>query len=171
MTDELEPVSGKSGISRREALRRGAIAGGAIVWASPVVQTIGMRKAYAQTTPAVTDISFIALLLECGSTTYRIKWETDFTGAPDECGNSFSIGDCPPGDLPAGSTSACPADVSASVNPNGSVTVTFPASCNITDFVVKRGQCCAGPGAAGEPSTPIGGGSATFPIPSTNGPC
>lgn len=167
MSDENESARG-SGISRREALRRGAIVGGAVVWASPVVQTIGMHKAYAQTTPAVTDISFIALLLQCGTTTYRIKWETDFTGAPDECGNSFAIGNCNPSDLGSGSVSSCPDGVSASVNPNGSVTVTFPSSCNITDFVVKRGQCCAGPGQAGEPSVPIGGGSATFGVPTSN---
>lgn len=166
MSDELEPASG-SGISRREALRRGAIVGGAVVWASPVVQTIGMQKAYAQTTPAVTDISFIALLLNCGGTTYRVKWESDFTGGPDECGNSFAIGDCNPADfVGTADVSTCPSGVTAAVNPNGSVTVTL-GSCTITDFIVKRGQCCAGPSEAGEP--PAGGsGQVTFPIPSSN---
>lgn len=38
-----------SGLSRREALRRGAILGGALVWSAPAIQTIGMRGAYAVT--------------------------------------------------------------------------------------------------------------------------
>lgn len=170
MNDEGDEIKGATGISRREALRRGAIVGGAVVWASPVLQTIGMQKAYA-VTPVVTDISFIALLLECGTTVYRIKWDGDFTGPPDECGPNFAIGNCPAGDLPSGTTADCPTGVNASVNPNGSVTVTFPSDCQITDFVVKRGQCCAGPGDAGEPSAPISGGSATFPVPNTNQAC
>lgn len=36
-------------ITRREALRRGAVVGGAAAWALPTVQTIGVRAAYAQT--------------------------------------------------------------------------------------------------------------------------
>ncbi len=36
------------GLSRREALKRGAVMGGALVWAVPVVQTVGMNAALAQ---------------------------------------------------------------------------------------------------------------------------
>ncbi len=36
-------------ISRREILKRGALVGGAVVWATPVVQTLGMGRAFAQT--------------------------------------------------------------------------------------------------------------------------
>lgn len=35
-------------ISRRELLKRGAIVGGMALWATPVVQTVGMSAAYAQ---------------------------------------------------------------------------------------------------------------------------
>ena len=35
------------GITRRQALKRGAILGGALVWATPVVQVVGMRPALA----------------------------------------------------------------------------------------------------------------------------
>jgi len=34
-------------ISRREILKRGAFVGGAVVWATPVVQTLGMGRAFA----------------------------------------------------------------------------------------------------------------------------
>lgn len=38
------PGSAGSGFSRREALKRGAIVGGAVVWATPMVQGIGLTK-------------------------------------------------------------------------------------------------------------------------------
>lgn len=39
----------KTGISRRSVIKKGAIAGGAVVWATPIVQTIGQGVAGAQT--------------------------------------------------------------------------------------------------------------------------
>ena len=44
MSDESNE---RSGVSRRDLLRRGAIAGGAIVWAVPVVESFGETRAYA----------------------------------------------------------------------------------------------------------------------------
>jgi hypothetical protein len=41
-----DPVDDR-GISRRTAIRRGAIAGGALLWATPVVQSMGSASAYA----------------------------------------------------------------------------------------------------------------------------
>ncbi|HVR33107.1 MAG TPA: hypothetical protein VMS74_10430 [Acidimicrobiia bacterium] len=43
MTDQQQP-----GLTRREMLKRGAIFGGAVIWATPVVQTVGMNRALAQ---------------------------------------------------------------------------------------------------------------------------
>lgn len=51
-------------ITRRELLKRGAIVGGVTVWATPVVQVVGMGKAYAK------DVS-------PGCTRYCLKWEVD----------------------------------------------------------------------------------------------
>ena len=46
----LRPLDEESGgITRRQALKKGAILGGALAWATPVVQVIGMRPALAQT--------------------------------------------------------------------------------------------------------------------------
>jgi hypothetical protein len=46
-----------SGLTRREMLKRGAIFGGALVWATPVVQTVGMSRAYAShTSPPQCDV-------------------------------------------------------------------------------------------------------------------
>jgi hypothetical protein len=36
------------GITRRDALRKGAVAGGAIVWAVPLVQSMGLPSAFGQ---------------------------------------------------------------------------------------------------------------------------
>ena len=36
-------------LTRREALKRGAVIGGTVLWVTPVVQTLGMGRAYAQT--------------------------------------------------------------------------------------------------------------------------
>ena len=47
MTDEER----YDGITRREVLKKGAILGGALVWATPMVQTVGMAAAGAQTAP------------------------------------------------------------------------------------------------------------------------
>jgi hypothetical protein len=38
-------------ITRRSMLRRAAVAGGTLVWATPVIQTISMRHAFAQASP------------------------------------------------------------------------------------------------------------------------
>ena len=47
--NQSPPTEPTSGITRREALRRGALLGGALAWATPVVQVMGMKPAFAQT--------------------------------------------------------------------------------------------------------------------------
>ena len=49
------PVEQPGGITRRQALKRGAILGGALAWATPVVQVIGMKPALAQVPSPVRD--------------------------------------------------------------------------------------------------------------------
>lgn len=43
-------MSDEQGLTRRQLIKKGAFVGGALVWAVPVVQTIGMTPALAQTT-------------------------------------------------------------------------------------------------------------------------
>lgn len=38
----------RTAVTRHTALKRGAVAGGALLWAAPAVQTIGMPRAWAQ---------------------------------------------------------------------------------------------------------------------------
>ncbi len=53
-----------STITRRELLRKGALVGGAVLWVTPVVQVVGMGRAYAK------DVS-------PNCTRFCLKWETD----------------------------------------------------------------------------------------------
>lgn len=79
----------RSGVSRRDALKKGAIAGGAVLWVSPFVQNIGISKAGAtHTSPhsSLKDISFIAFLFVCGTTRYGVKLEFNGSGGYS-CGN------------------------------------------------------------------------------------
>ncbi len=55
-------------ISRRDLLKRGAFVGGAVLWVAPVVQVVGMGKAFAR------DVS-------PGCSRYCIKWDAT-TNAP-----------------------------------------------------------------------------------------
>lgn len=80
MNDVVNPALG---ISRRDLLKRGAVVGGALVWAAPVVQTIS-RSALAQTDgtpppeepPGGQEISYLAFVLHnAGSTKYKFEDE------------------------------------------------------------------------------------------------
>lgn len=162
MSEELEPVEG---VSRRNMLKKSALVGGTMVWAAPVVQSF-TAPAFGQDTagtPVVDgqDISYIALLLNCGGSIYRVKFEESGGSFLLECGVDFETGQCPE-DLPGSTASGCPAGLDAGdavLNSDGTVTIDF-GSCTIVDFVVKCGQSCLGPGEGGQPSG--GTGEVTF---------
>lgn len=66
--------------------------GGAVVWATPVVQTLGMGRAFAQTaSPVGKDISYIGINVDCGEDdAFFVKWEDgggweDSPGAAPSC--------------------------------------------------------------------------------------
>jgi hypothetical protein len=154
-------------VERRVFLKRAAVVGTAPVWAAPLIQSM-REPAFAASPPPPPgfDISFVALLLQCGQKKYRVKF--DGGSLNEECGPNFAVGNCADqldrhgNDIENG----CPSGVSAAHGQNGSVLVTL-GSCVVLDFVVKSGQCCAGPGEAGEP--PAGGSnSITFPQPTSN---
>jgi hypothetical protein len=58
------PTTEQTGLTRREILKRGAAFGGALVWATPVVQVMGMSSAHARP-------------VSPGCIRYCLKWETD----------------------------------------------------------------------------------------------
>lgn len=177
-------VSSNLGVSRRELLKRSAIAGGTVLWVAPVIQSF-TAPAFAGSPPPAAgggqDISFVALLANCAGTVYRMKFDTgqmpggvfpaSGSFGPTECGPGFNV-PCSNGDLGRGATkvgtlpmsqaNVCPATPRATATFNvstGSVTVNL-GSCTLIDYRVKCGQSCIKPGDAGAP--PAGGSAATF---------
>lgn len=67
----------RRGMSRRDALRKGAVAGGVVLWVTPLVQSVGMSPASAQTTSSPGDdlknISFVEFRFTCTSGTFYVK--------------------------------------------------------------------------------------------------
>lgn len=160
---ERGSVDASLGISRRTLLRRGAVVGG-LAWTVPVVSTL-VAPAAAAGTPA-DGLSFVAVLLECQGKWYRMKWEVDGSALSLDTGPNFQISGGP--NLLNGQTiepGAAPG-VTSGLNANGSLTV-FLGTCVLQNFVVKRGQCNATPGIAGQPGVPQSG-SVTFPVPTSN---
>ena len=143
--------------------------GGALVWATPVVQSLGSPAMAAGTKP--NDISYLAVLISCAGKWYRMKWNTTTLGTlSQETGGRFSVPGANRPLLPSpGSVQDGPAPgTGATYNADGSITVTLGTGCTLTDFLVKRGQCVAGPGVAGEPPAGQTGGAIRFPGPTSN---
>ena len=88
------------GVTRRELLRRGAVLGGAVMWITPVVQTLGMGRAFAQTTSPTGDkeISYIGINVtgcDVNDAPFFAKWEDgnweESPGAAPECADKDSL--------------------------------------------------------------------------------
>lgn len=77
----------REGLSRRELLRRGALAGGVLAWAAPTVQTLGMRPALAAATSY--GISYVGFVLQCGGDTFLVKWEVEGESGAWDAGGSL----------------------------------------------------------------------------------
>ena len=136
------PEETSRGISRRDLLKRGAVLGGAVVWVTPVVQTLGMGRAFAQTASPVPgqDISYIGINVVCATESYFVKWE-DGSGWEESPGAAPLCAEKE--DLPEGVNGL---DKGFSVQPlNGSCAeLTVPesvADCTVTVWV-KAGQTC-----------------------------
>lgn len=161
---ERSSMDASLGISRRTLLRRGAVVGGALAWTVPVVSTLAAPSAAAGT-PA-DGLSFVAILVECQGKWYRMKWEVDGSMLSLDTGPNFQIPGGP--SLLNGQTieSGAAPGVTAVLNANGSLTVSL-GMCVLQDFVVKRGECNATPGIAGQPGVPQSG-TVTFPVPTSH---
>ena len=86
---EIE-ADGKIGISRRDIIKRGAIVGGTLVWAVPVVQSIGGTAfaASTQASQACNCVTFVCRTNQNG--THQIK---TCTYSAENCGCFCNCGD------------------------------------------------------------------------------
>lgn len=127
-------------LTRRELLKRGAAVGGTLVWATPVVQSLGARPAWAVYGQ---DISFICLNLLCNGAGVFVKVECNESGM---CSIESGAEKCNPHcDFePVGGSGGGVTPGGADPR-TGCVTVTIPGNCQVTASVVKAGQrCCPG---------------------------
>ena len=132
------------GITRRDLLRRGAVLGGAVVWTTPVVQTLGMGRAFAQTASPVDgggkDVSYAVISWKCGEETLKVKWEpgTGFStqGSLPDCGN---VGGTFAASVPAGLSVAVdpsnPSCILVDVPAEGAFNCTSGAVTAVTGWV------------------------------------
>jgi hypothetical protein len=157
-----EPAIG-DGLSRRNMLRKSALVGGTVL-AAPMVASLATPD-YASAVSNPTSLSYVALMIVCGNTAYRMKIAGDGSVV---CGTSFNTpgeGDCTLS-APGGTTisESCLAGVSISQNvATGKITITFPSSsggsaCKLTDYIVKCANVCQ----ANSPAVPGGGASSPF---------
>lgn len=93
--DELEPkrhpidMESEVGMSRRDLLRRSAVVGGALLWAAPAIQTVGMKAAAAYgPSPGLCAACYCYDLDQNGIVTAN---EGNFNGV---VGNRFTADDC-----------------------------------------------------------------------------
>lgn len=123
MSDERE--SPQEQISRRRALKRMAAAG-AVAWATPVVQTVNMQRAWAANGSPVR---------EC----YRIKVESN-----GKCETGLGKNDCLDPSSPDGllTEGGCAFFVSLDKVSNCIWTVTVDGDCEIVAATAKTGPEC-----------------------------
>jgi hypothetical protein len=121
MPDEGNGAPEVPGLTRRAALKRLAAAGG-VVWAVPVVQTLNMRSAAAQTTSPRT---------EC----YCVKWDPSDDPACHE--DPEDVCDVCPADVVSGG--CAPGHFTVSQNVDGTWTVILAPGCSFLEgFAVSK---------------------------------
>ena len=121
------------GITRRDLLRRGAALGGAVVWTTPVVQTLGMGRAFAQSTSPEggKDISYIVIQWDCGDGLKHTKWESGSwqAGALPDCADQV-------GASSTASSSPVGITIDSVSGPCASITVSDAyANCTVSAFL------------------------------------
>lgn len=179
MTTSTPAATGDDGISRREALRKGATISVALAAATPVVQGLGSIAAYAQTSPPpkepppneppprveTTPSHFQLLVRFEGDGTLRgIKWDGSWSALfqqGNRCWDPNAVG-----------FEAATATQVQLMNTSGSVTTTergyeatMPAGVTVVHTATFDGGGCYYPGEAGGPF--VDGSTYVFPKPSS----
>lgn len=165
---------GSKPLTRRDALKKGAIAGGTVLWVAPAVQGIGMSSAFAaHPSPTIGHgVSFVAFRFTCGTTTYFAK--IDFNGG-QTCTGQVSDPDknsCGVNDEGAVSpfSSGCTSELfDVTTVPNsdgevGQVIVTLTSACD-GQFIDQATKCGTKFGGCHSAHLSNGNRTATFDCP------
>lgn len=134
------------GISRREALKRGAALGGSLIWAVPTIQAIGMSPAFAQEASPRCEVYYAA----------KIEVDDEVVVCTDIFNQSAGPGKCldvtgiASGGGFAVSSGGCSKITATSTNDGEDWTVTLGEGCQLWDAAVgiKSG---GGPTCVGSP--------------------
>jgi hypothetical protein len=118
MDDEL---SADGGLSRRQVIKRGAVVGGAVMWAAPVVQSF-TSPAGAQVTTPLCDCTVCAEFDFLGSTFHQVCSLTDESC---ECGCCCATGNAA---VCANCSSGAPCSVAPAIDPASCGPIT-PGPC------------------------------------------
>jgi hypothetical protein len=140
----------RSEISRRESIKRGALAGGALLWSAPMIKVVNLADGVEPKSPTGGhDISYIALNVTKNGLNYVIKWEVDGNywdpapGSFPSCTGIFS----PLGTKTSGSSLGF---VASQPSSSGCITITVPSGAVVRSSASKGGpDCCAGPSGSG----------------------
>ena len=134
--ENQEPI----GLTRRDALKRGAKLGGAVLWMTPVVQAVGMRPALAQgVSPPVAGCDFwYAIKIERVGDTTEPRC-LDITGGSNPPGQCLDVDEASPEATLAG---GCDHITSIVIAPQGATDdtwrVTLEEGC---EFQHGSGRC------------------------------
>ncbi len=141
----------KSGLSRRDFLKRGAALGGAVVWATPVVQMIGMHPALAQeTSPTCNFIYAVKLELVDSVPTCTDIWDQNATDVSTGQGHCLDVVAATNGKAQCG---GCQFSPELTVNSDHEWVVTLDKDCQYFDSAIdlKTGEAGGGCDAAFTP--------------------
>ncbi|MGH2746657.1 MAG: hypothetical protein ACRDKB_01865 [Actinomycetota bacterium] len=135
---------GHGSLTRRQTLKRGAALGGALLWATPAVQSLTMKPAYAQVTPRVPveGPSFIAMNVVCLGDPFVIKLECNGTCAWEDDPGKFPSCDFDPEGEKADGGADLDFTFTGPDPVTGCVTVLVPSDCEVEESVIKGGNCC-----------------------------
>lgn len=147
--DENQSTENQStthGLTRRELLKKGAVLGGALAWATPAVQLVGMTPAMA------THVSDLCVCVKFNGCSDNGTWQELGSENPGNCLESDDHGDCDRHFEPDGSFTVvdnagqCGPDEFCIQFDGLSVTVYFPSYCRLKAAAEKRGD-----GSGGDP--------------------
>jgi hypothetical protein len=153
MTDELETT----GMDRRQLLRRGALVGGAVVWATPVVQSLS-PAAYAAGSPFDDGgngaPSWVMVWFKCGDSYHLVKYGQNASAScvtnTDTASNDVNKPDAVDAKAALAAIFAkygpydasCPAGVVASISADSDLLLNLSNSdCEIVDWFLHDGSC------------------------------
>jgi hypothetical protein len=139
----------RSEITRRESIKRGALAG-AVLWSAPMINAVNLAQTGEPKSPTGGhDISYIALNVIKNGLQYVVKWEVDGNfwdpapGSFPSCTGIFT----PLGTKTSGSSLGF---VASQPSSSGCITITVPSGATVTQSAIKGGlDCCAGPTGTG----------------------